>query len=264
MNQRARERGETNNFGVIAALGNRTTRNLSCSSASHVSRVSKMRTPASFALLMAAMLISSGAPARAAILVTIDKSAQQMTVAKDGALLYRWPVSTGRQGRDTPSGKFRAFRLERDHFSKEWDDAPMPFSIFFTEQGHAIHGSYEVRKIGTPVSAGCVRLHPDHAAKLFELVEQDGVLKTTVIITGQTPAPAVARRTLPRPAPDEVSAAPPRGWRTADPAPGAPLVLSPDGRQVGDIYERPRYDPYGRPYYDPYDRPRYPRPFPWD
>jgi hypothetical protein len=237
-----------------------------------------MRCPASLALLAAAILASSGASTRAAVLVTIDKSAQQMTVAKDGALLYRWPVSTGRQGRDTPSGKFRAFRLERDHFSKEWDDAPMPFSIFFTEQGHAIHGSYEVKKIGTPASAGCVRLHPDHAAKLFELVEQDGVLKTTVVITGHTPAPAVAHRNAPRPTPDDMSAVPQRGWRAADPAARAPLVLSPDGRQVDgrqvvddpyerpryDPYERPRYDPYGRPYYDPYERPRYPRAFPWN
>ena len=103
-----------------------------------------MRGLASLAFLVATILVSNVAPARAAVLVTIDKSAQQMTVAKDGALLYRWPVSTGRAGRDTPSGRFRAFRLERDHFSKEWDDAPMPFSIFFTEQGHAIHGSYEV------------------------------------------------------------------------------------------------------------------------
>jgi hypothetical protein len=228
-----------------------------------------MRHPASLALLIAASLFSSGAPSRAAILVTIDKSAQQMTVAKDGALLYRWPVSTGRIGRDTPSGKFRAFRLERDHFSKEWDDAPMPFSIFFTEKGHAIHGSYEVRKIGTPASAGCVRLHPDHAAKLFDLVEEDGVLKTTVVITGRTPAAAVAKRTSPRRGPDETTAAAGRGSRTVDPAARAPIVLPPDGRQFEDSYEdhydeRPRFDPYAGRFYDPYARPRYPRVFPWD
>ncbi len=230
-----------------------------------------------FVLAFAALLFL-GSPATAAILVTIDKSAQQMTVAKDGALLYRWPVSTGRQGRETPNGRFRAFRMERDHFSKEWDDAPMPFSIFFTEKGHAIHGSYEVKKIGTPASAGCVRLHPDHAAKLFNLVEDDGVLKTTVVVTGETPAPAVARRNAPRSAPDDVSAVPQRGLRTGDRTAGAPLGVSPEARQIDgrqvveDPYERPRYDPYGRPrydaygrpYYDPYERPRYPRPFPWD
>jgi hypothetical protein len=31
--------------------------------------------------------------------------------------------------------------MEKDHFSREWDDAPMPNSIFFTRQGHAVHGT---------------------------------------------------------------------------------------------------------------------------
>src|SRR5215471_17234895 len=125
------------------------------------------------AVLVAALL--SAASAQAAVLITIDKSIQQMTVEVDGRPLYQWPVSTGRAGFDTPSGKFKAFRMERDHFSKEWDDAPMPFSIFFTEKGHAIHGSYD-KRIGQPASHGCVRLAPANAEKLFKLVEQEGVL----------------------------------------------------------------------------------------
>jgi len=157
-------------------------------------------------LLAAVTLVMSAlgtASAQAAITVTIDKSAQQMTVEVDGRPLYNWPVSTGRAGGyDTPSGKFKAFRMEKEHFSKEWDDAPMPFSIFFTQKGHAIHGSYDVKHLGTPVSHGCVRLLPANAAKLYALVEKEGVTNTTVILTGVTPssAPAVARRNLPRPA----------------------------------------------------------------
>src|ERR1700704_5057951 len=144
----------------------------------------------------------TAAPAQAAVLVTIDKSVQQMTVEVDGRPLYQWPVSTGKGGYDTPNGKFKAFRMERDHFSKEWDEAPMPFSIFFTQKGHAIHGSLDVKRLGTPASHGCVRLLPANAEKLFALVEQEGVLNTTVVLTGVTPssAPLVARRNvLPRP-----------------------------------------------------------------
>jgi hypothetical protein len=208
-----------------------------------------MRSGWCLALLLVAAFVSSGSPAAANILVTVDKLAQQLTVSRDGALLYRWSVSTGRPGRDTPNGRFRAFRLERDHYSKEWDDAPMPHSIFFTQQGHAIHGSYEVRKIGTPVSAGCIRLHPEHAAKLFELVEQTGVLKTTVVVTGQTPA-AVARRAVPRPAVVDDGYARPESYaRPVRP----PLVIAPDDPDMDD-------DWYAR-------RPRYPvrvSPFPWD
>ncbi|MBI3434034.1 MAG: L,D-transpeptidase [Proteobacteria bacterium] len=145
---------------------------------------------------IAAVLIVM-APARADVAIEIDKATQTMTVAVDGRLIWSWPVSTGKTGFDTPSGSFRTFRMEADHFSKEWDDAPMPHSIFFTRKGHAIHGSFDVKRLGAPASHGCVRLHPENAAKLFALVESHGVLKTTVELTGRIPprgAPAVARR----------------------------------------------------------------------
>ena len=102
----------------------------------------------------AAITFATALPACAAILVQIDKSTQTMTVSRDGELLYRWPVSTGRRGYDTPNGTFRAFRMEADHYSKEWDDAPMPHSIFFTQIGHAIHGYLDTRNIGLPASCG--------------------------------------------------------------------------------------------------------------
>src|SRR4051812_33622698 len=102
--------------------------------------------------VLAVLALLLAARADAAVLVTIDKSVQLMTVELDGRPLYQWPVSTGKAGYDTPSGKYKAFRMERDHFSREWDDAPMPFSIFFTPKGHAIHGSYEVKPLGSPAS----------------------------------------------------------------------------------------------------------------
>jgi hypothetical protein len=159
-------------------------------------RVNPLRLLAIVTTITLVMLAST---ARANILITINKSTQQMTVTRDGEVLYRWPVSTGRAGYDTPSGTFQAFRMEADHYSKEWDDAPMPHSIFFTKAGHAIHGYLNTSRIGTPASHGCVRLHPENAAKLYALVEMEGVLKTTVVLTGHTPssAPAVAARRTP-------------------------------------------------------------------
>lgn len=147
-------------------------------------------------LLIALAVCFAPACANAAITVTVDKSAQLMTVERDGRALYQWPVSTGKSGYDTPNGKFKAFRMEKDHFSKEWDEAPMPFSIFFTQKGHAIHGSNDTKRLGSPASHGCVRLLPANAAKLFDLVKEDGVLNTTVILTGVAPsgAPLVAKR----------------------------------------------------------------------
>jgi L,D-transpeptidase-like protein len=210
-----------------------------------------MRTHVLLATLVAGSLEVTSA--QAAVTITINKSIQQMTVAVDGRALYHWPVSTGRPGGyDTPSGRFKAFRMERHHFSKEWDDAPMPFSIFFTTKGHAIHGSYS-KRIGAPASHGCVRLSPANAEKLYALVQKEGVLKTTVILAGVTPSgsPAVARRKAPRP--DDLDAG-------AQPQYGRQQYSQP-------AYSQPQYygqQPYGQPqqYGQPLPRPGYevPRP----
>src|SRR5262245_52875825 len=138
----------------------------------------------SFLVAFGLALIATGAQAKVAI--TVDKDNQQMTVAVDGVERYRWPVSTGIPSYETPNGSFRTFRMEEDHFSKEFDDAPMPHSIFFTKIGHAIHGTDWVSKLGSPASHGCVRLSRAHAATLYALVQQEGVLNTTVTLTGSS------------------------------------------------------------------------------
>jgi lipoprotein-anchoring transpeptidase ErfK/SrfK len=86
-------------------------------------------------LILAATVALSGT-ATASVLVTVNKATQRMTVLVDGETRYSWPVSTGMKGYATPAGTFRPFRLEEEHYSKEWDDAPMPHSIFFTPAGH--------------------------------------------------------------------------------------------------------------------------------
>lgn len=116
--------------------------------------------------------------------ITINKVSQKMTVKVDGRRKYTWPVSTGAPGYDTPSGKFKPFRLEKEHFSKEWDDAPMPHSVFFTTRGHAIHGSFYVKSLGRRASHGCVRLSPQNAATLFGLVQKAGFKNTTITLRG--------------------------------------------------------------------------------
>ena len=142
--------------------------------------------------------------AQAAVEINIDKNVQQMTVAVDGVPRYTWSVSSGRPDYETPNGTFKAFRMEADHFSKEFDDAPMPHSIFFTKIGHAIHGTFDERHIGGPASHGCVRLSRANAATLYALVEKEGVLNTTVTLTGSARV-ALARGT--RPGNDEVATA---------------------------------------------------------
>jgi hypothetical protein len=116
--------------------------------------------------------------------ISINKVSQKMTVKVDGKKKYVWPVSTGASGYETPSGSFRPFRLEKDHYSKEWDDAPMPHSVFFTTRGHAIHGSYYVKSLGRRASHGCVRLSPQNAATLFGLVQKAGFKNTKITLRG--------------------------------------------------------------------------------
>jgi hypothetical protein len=151
----------------------------------------------SFLIAITGLMLFAGNAAQAKVAITIDKDNQQMTVAVDGVERYHWPVSTGIPSRETPSGAFRAFRMEEDHYSKEFDDAPMPHSIFFTKIGHAIHGTDSVGRLGTPASHGCVRLSREHASTLYALVQEEGVLNTTVTLTGSAQV-ALARNPRPR------------------------------------------------------------------
>jgi lipoprotein-anchoring transpeptidase ErfK/SrfK len=103
--------------------------------------------------------------------ITISKSHQLMQVDSDYGS-YQWPVSTARRGYYTPTGTFRPYSLQLMHYSKKFDNAPMPHSIFFSG-GYAIHATPHVGALGRPASHGCVRLSPGNAATLYQIVKQD-------------------------------------------------------------------------------------------
>src|SRR5579871_2246990 len=136
-----------------------------------------------------AWLISSGT-AQAKLDILVDKATQRMLVIQDGYIRYMWPVSTGRDNMQTPNGVYAPERLERNWFSAAYYDSPMPFSIFF-HKGYAIHGSYAIDRLGGPASHGCVRLHPHHAAILFDLVQQEGPARTTIEVTDEGSRPSL-------------------------------------------------------------------------
>ena len=200
----------------------------------------------------AAAVLLLGQAARADLLIKVDKSAQRMTIAVNGKQLYDWPVSTGGSGYDTPSGTFRPFRMEIDHHSDEWDNAPMPYSIFFTKTGDAVHGTYEQRSLVRAVSHGCVRLSVKNAATLWKLVKQEKMANTTVTLSGKVrdaaPSPAVANsRPMPLGADDPRYGVPPPQYQQG----------YDDQPQYDDqprYADQPRYDAPSR--YD--DRPSFP------
>ena len=126
------------------------------------------------------------APAEASIVVTVDKSAQRLSVAIDGSLRYQWPVSTARWGYSTPNGSYRPERLARKWFSRKYDWSPMPYSIFF-DGGYAIHGSYEIAHLGRRIEAAsdCIqkRCHPIRAG-------QRPYARDSIVVTGVAPTPS--------------------------------------------------------------------------
>ena len=126
-------------------------------------------------------------PVASTVLINIDKTSQKMTVFLDGEERYDWPVSTGRAGYSTPSGTFTPTSMNEIWYSKQWDNSPMPHSIFFMKDGHAIHGSHEVKNLGKPASHGCVRISPQNAATLYALVAKNGLKNTQVVLAGLTP-----------------------------------------------------------------------------
>jgi lipoprotein-anchoring transpeptidase ErfK/SrfK len=119
--------------------------------------------------------------AEAGLLVRVDRTTQTMEVSADGAYLYTWRVSTGRRGYGTPAGTFHPQRMAARWFSTVYYNAPMPHAIFF-HGGFAIHGSYDIARLGGPASHGCIRLHPSDAATLFGLVEREGMHNTTIVV----------------------------------------------------------------------------------
>jgi lipoprotein-anchoring transpeptidase ErfK/SrfK len=123
--------------------------------------------------------------AGAKVHVTIDKSTQEMSVSVDGVEQHRWPVSTGKRGYETPAGSYNATSMNKVWYSKQWDNAPMPNSIFFMKDGHAIHGTKDVKNLGRAASHGCVRLAPENAKALYQLVEENGLENTEVEVVGE-------------------------------------------------------------------------------
>ncbi len=138
----------------------------------------------SMLLLGALLCLVLAAPnlAEAGIVARINISSQRMDVFVDGIPRYAWRVSTARPGYRTPVGTFRPTGIFRYHASTIYSGSPMPYSIFFL-RGYAIHGSYETKYLGRPVSHGCVRLHPANAAVLYSLVKQYGTGNTLIQIS---------------------------------------------------------------------------------
>jgi hypothetical protein len=138
---------------------------------------------AAAALIGVAAFLSGGtAHAASKIVAHVDISRQRMEVLIDGQPTFEWKVSTARKGYVTPTGSYKPTRLEEMWYSRKYDNSPMPHSVFF-HGGYAVHATNALKRLGTPASHGCVRLHPADAADFYQLVETFGAANTSIVIT---------------------------------------------------------------------------------
>lgn len=126
--------------------------------------------------------LEAAAPPPPDVQVVISLSKQRMVVSVAGKERYAWPVSTARKGYRTPLGTYRPERMHKRYFSRKYDNAPMPYAIFF-HRGWAIHGTNAIGRLGRPASHGCVRLHPNNARALFALVSEHGRAATQITVS---------------------------------------------------------------------------------
>jgi lipoprotein-anchoring transpeptidase ErfK/SrfK len=134
-----------------------------------------------FAALAMVLMLLPGAALAERVVAHVSIASQTMKVYHEGRLLFTWPVSTAKPGKITPTGTYAPEFLSRNHRSSRYNNAPMPFAIFY--DGHyAIHGTDQIDRLGAPASRGCVRLHPDNAKILFEMVKAEGMENMRVVI----------------------------------------------------------------------------------
>ena len=139
--------------------------------------------PAVATQVMPAQTDAQQAEQPARIIARVSISRQVMEVFHEGRKIHEWPVSTARKGKVTPTGEWKGAQwLSRNHRSSLYNNAPMPYSIFF-KGGYAVHGTNAVSKLGAPASHGCIRLATGNAAKLYSLVKQHGASKARIVIT---------------------------------------------------------------------------------
>ena len=178
------------------------------------------------------------APAKPTLYATIDLASQRMTVVSRGKRLYRWRISSGRRGYETPAGRFTPAWMARNWHSRKYDMAPMPYSVFFN-QGIATHGTTAVSRLGRPASHGCIRLATSNARRFYNLVRRHGMKNTRIIVKGRTRYPK--RRSV---------AVENRTWRARGYAAPRPLHRPAAAYSLGRYGRVPAYRPRRRIQYN--------------
>ena len=169
------------------------------------------------------------------VLVYVDLTRQIATVYRNGVRIAVSTISSGKEGYSTPTGVFTILEKDKDHYSRTYDNAPMPYQQRLTWKGVAMHAG---NLPGFPASHGCIRLPMEFAKKLFEVTPMGG---TVVIAGGHTdpikrPAAGVLAPSLAGITPAPTAVLTPTGQFTWNPAasPTGPvsIIISTGDQQV--------------------------------
>ncbi len=143
-----------------------------------------MRKSFLFAVASAALVILPTA-ALAKVKATVNLSTQRLTVEENGVVTNTWKISSGKRGHITPNGTFKPTWVKKMHYSKQYNNAPMPYTVFF-HGGYAVHGTGATWRLGSPASHGCVRLRTSNAKKFYDIVKKHGQKNVTIKVVGKT------------------------------------------------------------------------------
>jgi len=94
----------------------------------------------------------------------IDLTRQRAYVYRGGVRIGATTISSGKPGYETPTGIFAVLQKDKDHYSKKYHHAPMPYDLRLTWEGISVHGGHLP---GYPASHGCVRLPIAFSRALF-------------------------------------------------------------------------------------------------
>ena len=169
------------------------------------------------------------------ILVYVDLGRQLATVYRNGIRIGVSTISSGRPGYETPTGVFTILEKNKEHISRKYNDAPMPYQQRLTWGGVALHAG---GLPGYPESHGCVHLPMEFSKLLFAAMPLGG----TVIIAGghedpiKRPPAGVLAPALAGVTPPAATPLTPEGTFTWNPgaSPGGPvsIIISTGDQQV--------------------------------
>lgn len=127
------------------------------------------------------------------LVARIDLTRQRMHVTSNGKVVGSWKISSGKLGHETPPGRFRPKWSSKMHYSRKYNNSPMPYSVFFNG-GIATHGTNYTGRLGGAASHGCIRLRTGNARKFYNLVHRHGYKRTRIIVTGRAKINRTASR----------------------------------------------------------------------